>query len=130
MGAISMRTWVIVAAGGALGTIARHGINIWASHRFETSVPLATGIVNLIGCSAVGLLAGFIISGRLTMSAPVRTFVFVGVLGVFTTFSSFGLDTITLLRGGRTGLAAANVLVQVGLGLVAVFVGLEAGAAR
>ena len=57
------------------------------------------------------------------MTAAARTFVFVGILGGFTTFSSLGLDTLTLAHDGRPLAAAANVALQVGLGLAAVFLG-------
>ena len=83
--------------------------------------PLATVIVNLVGCAVIGLLAGLIAAGRLPMRANWREFVFVGILGGFTTFSTFGLDTITLLRSGDSGLASLNVLVQVVGGLAGVY---------
>ena len=65
--------------------------------------------VNLTGCLVIGALAGLIASQRLTMTPELRAFVFVGLLGGFTTFSSFGLDTFTLAQGGRAGTAAVNV---------------------
>ena len=121
----------MVAVGGGLGSAARHAVNLLALRRFEHSaVPWATGIVNLLGSALIGLLAGLIAGGHLRMSPSARTFVFVGLLGGFTTFSSFGLDTLTLVREGRMGLALGNVLAQVGIGLLAVFAGYSAGASR
>jgi CrcB protein len=67
--------------------------------------PLATMTVNLAGCLAIGVLAGLVASGRLTLAPATRAFVFVGVLGGFTTFSSFGLDSFTLAHGARAGSA-------------------------
>ena len=58
--------------------------------------PLATVIVNIVGCCVIGVLAGLVATGRLPMRTSWREFVFVGILGGFTTFSTFGLDTITL----------------------------------
>jgi CrcB protein len=84
--------------------------------------------VNLAGCLAIGLLAGLIASHRVTMTPALRAFVFVGVLGGFTTFSSFGLDTFTLAHGGRTGTAAVNMAVQVAAGCALVAAGYAAGA--
>ena len=120
-----MLTWIVVAAGGALGCMARHGVNQlvhqqWPMMRF----PAATLIVNLIGCCVIGALAGLIASGQLPMRTQWREFVFVGMLGGFTTFSTFGLDTITLLRAGYATQALWNVLLHVVGGLGGVYAGL------
>jgi CrcB protein len=116
-------TWVAIALGGAIGSMARHAANVAVGRVIGHPVPTATAIVNVLGCGVIGVLAGAIASGRLHMSLPIRTFVFVGILGGFTTFSTFGLDTLTLAHEGRPLAAAANVGVQVGLGLAAVFAG-------
>ena len=126
-----MYAWLAVAAGGALGSVARHGVNrlvhqAWPLMRF----PLATVIVNLVGCAVIGLLAGLIAAGRLPMRANWREFVFVGLLGGFTTFSTFGLDTFLLARTHSAGQAAVNVAVQVIGGLAVVWVGYLLGAMR
>ena len=120
-------TWIAVAVGGALGSMARHWVNLELSHRFERSVPYATFTVNVAGCVAIGMLAGWIASGRLHLTPTMRTFVFVGVLGGFTTFSSFGLDTFTLGHGGNHAAALWNVVGQVGLGLGGVWLGFYLG---
>lgn len=112
-----------VAVGGAIGSMARHATNVIVGRFIGHQVPLATTVVNVMGCAAIGMLAGGIAGGRLHMSLPMRTFVFVGILGGFTTFSTFGLDTLTLAHEGRPLAAMANVTVQVGLGLAAVFGG-------
>lgn len=98
-----MSAWIAVGLGGALGSIARHGVNRlvhqqWPALRF----PLATVVVNVLGCCIIGILAGLVVSGRLPVRPYWREFVFVGVIGGFTTFSTFGLETITLLRTGET----------------------------
>jgi CrcB protein len=116
-------TWLAVALGGALGTMARHWVNLEIAHRYERSVPHATATVNLIGAAAVGILAGAVASERLTMSPALRTFVFVGILGGFTTFSSFMLDTFTLAHGGQSGIASINMLGQNLVGFVLVWAG-------
>src|SRR5438045_3409507 len=79
--------WLAVASGGALGSIARHGVNMVFAHVFERSVPYATGTVNILGAWTIGLLAALVATGRVDMSTEWRTFVFVGILGGFTTFS-------------------------------------------
>jgi CrcB protein len=117
-----MLTWIAVASGGALGSMARHAVTRFVLHEWPLlRFPAATLIVNLVGCVVIGALAGAIASGQLTMRAQWREFVFVGLLGGFTTFSAFGLDTLTLLRAGEPAQAVANVLVQVLGGLAGVY---------
>ena len=120
-----MLTWIAVGIGGALGAMARHGVNRavhqgWPSLQF----PLATAIVNVSGCCVFGVLAGLIATGRLPMRITAREFVFVGILGGFTTFSTFGSDTVTLLRHGALGQAALNVVGQTALGVGGLYAGL------
>lgn len=112
-----------VAVGGALGSLARHGANSAVAHLFGRPVPYATAAVNLLGSAAIGVLAGLLASGRLTMAPTMRAFVFVGILGGFTTFSSFMLDTLTLAQTGQASLAMSNVIAQTAIGLIAVFAG-------
>jgi CrcB protein len=116
-------TWLLVGAGGAVGAMARHGAGVLTNRIAGSPMPYATAVVNVIGCAVIGVLAGAIAAGHIRMSPEARIFVFVGVLGGFTTFSSFGLDTLTLVVEGRAAHALLNVAVQVGLGLGAVFVG-------
>jgi CrcB protein len=118
---------MIVAAGGATGSIARHAVNVAFTHLFGNPVPYATAAVNLAGSACIGLLAGLIASGRLTMTAHMRVFIFVGLLGGFTTFSSFMLDTIALTHAGERALAGWNVAGQTLLGMAAVYAGYHLG---
>jgi CrcB protein len=120
-----MFIWIVVASGGALGCMARHGVNrLVHQHWPLTRFPVATLIVNLVGCCVIGVLAGLIASGQWPMRTHWREFVFVGILGGFTTFSTFGLDTITLLRSGDVAQAFSNVVIQVAGGLAGVYGGL------
>ena len=116
-------TWLAVAVGGALGSMGRHFVNLEIAHRLERSVPYATLTVNVIGCFVIGALSGAIAGGRLTVTPTVRTFLFVGILGGFTTFSSFGLDTFTLSHGGNQAAAISNVLTHITLGVGCVWAG-------
>jgi CrcB protein len=117
-------SWLAVAAGGALGAIARHALNGWVLRlNLVPGFPAGIFIVNVVGSATIGLLAGLIASGRLHVSPDVRTFLMVGLLGGFTTFSSFSLDTLALLRTGQPGLAAVNVLGQVAVSLLAAALG-------
>jgi CrcB protein len=86
-------------------------------------VPLAVAVVNILGCLAIGLLAGAVATDRWMPGVTTRAFVFVGLLGGFTTFSSFSLDVFTLVQQDKLAIAFMNVLGQVVLGLFAVFVG-------
>jgi CrcB protein len=120
-----MLIWMAVGLGGAFGAMARHGVNglvhqHWPLLRF----PLATVIVNILGCCLFGLLAGAIASGRLPMSVYWRQFAFVGVIGGFTTFSTFGFETVTLVRAGASGQAAFNIALQLAGGIGGLYAGL------
>jgi fluoride exporter len=119
--------WIAVAGGGALGSMARHAVNLYFAHALERAVPYATAAVNLSGSFVIGLLAALLATGRVHMSAELRTFIFVGILGGFTTFSSFMLDTFTLGHGGDHALAFGNVTGQVALGLALVWAGYRTG---
>jgi CrcB protein len=116
-------TWISVILGGATGCAARHAVNLAFAHHTRSATPLATATVNLAGSLLIGVLAGLVASGRLHMSPHVRTFVFVGILGGFTTFSSFMLDTLTLPHSGREGTALANVALQLAGGIACVWAG-------
>jgi CrcB protein len=119
--------WVAIGAGGALGSLARHGVNVAMTHLLGRGLPYATACVNITGSLAIGWLAALIASGRLHVSNELRAFVFVGILGGFTTFSSFMFDTLTLGQGGEHTLAAWNVALQTALGLAAVWSGYRLG---
>ena len=116
-------TWIAVALGGAFGSAARHAVNLLFARLGVGATPYATASVNILGSLVIGVLAGLIAGGRLHMTPVARAFVFVGILGGFTTFSSFMLDTLTLSHGGRSQLAVANVGAQLALGAIAVFAG-------
>jgi CrcB protein len=119
-------TWIAVAAGGAIGSLARHAVNLVFSHLTGSATPWATATVNVFGSLAIGVLAGLTAAGRLHLSPPLRTFIFVGILGGFTTFSSFMLDTLTLGHGTHHRLAIGNLAAQLVLGCAAVFLGYAA----
>jgi len=120
--------WLAIAAGGALGSVARHGVNVLVHGRWPLlRFPLATLIVNVLGCLVIGVLAGLVMSDRITLRFYWREFLFVGILGGFTTFSTFGLDTLTLARAHSSSAAVWNVVAQVALSLLAVRLGMLAG---
>lgn len=116
--------WLLVGIGGALGSVARHGLNQLVQQRsVAESFPSGIFVVNVLGSAVIGGVAGLMESGRWPASNDAKTFVVIGLLGGFTTFSSFSLDTLTLLRHGLHGQAAWNVIGQVGLSLLGVWAG-------
>jgi CrcB protein len=126
-------TWLSIALGGAIGSLARYSLNHVVHAQVQsTQFPLGIVIVNLSGCFIIGLIAGLLAAERITLSLPWREFVFVGLLGGFTTFSTFGLDTFVLARTHSAGIgaAAANVGAQVIGGLLTVWIGYAAGSIR
>jgi fluoride exporter len=123
-----VKTWLAVAVGGAVGSVARHAVNHFVHTRgLMTTFPAATLVVNVTGCFAIGVLAGLLASERIALRFHWREFVFVGLLGGFTTFSTFGLDTFVLARTQSLTLAALNVIAQVAGGLVVLWVGYRIG---
>jgi CrcB protein len=116
---------LLVGVGGGIGAMARYLVGGWVLHQtIQERMPYGTLAVNLIGCLAIGLLAGA--AERIEVLSPeARLFLFTGVLGGFTTFSAFGYDTMFLLRRGEALVAAGYVGASVGLGLFAVWLGLR-----
>lgn len=114
---------VFVALGGALGSVSRYLLGSWTQTLSKSiDFPYGTLTVNLIGCFAIGFLAHLAEThGAFTPEA--RAFIFIGILGGFTTFSSFGSDTINLFRDGETFNALLNVGANVIVGLVLVWLG-------
>ena len=117
-------TYLWVALGGALGSVARYACSGIAVRWLGASFPYGTLFVNVAGSFAIGLLAALVAAdGRRLLSADARAFLLVGVLGGFTTFSSFSLETLNLARSGALGPAILNVAGSVALCLAAVSLG-------
>ncbi len=111
-----------VGLGGFVGAIARYGISGWLHRRVEGPFPAGTLAVNVVGCLAIGVLM-HVVDARDPLSPTVRVFLTVGILGALTTFSTFGYETVELLRGNEARLALLSVVANVVLGIVAVFAG-------
>jgi len=118
---------ILVGVGSFVGGILRYGLNTWV-HRVLGSpwFPFGTLAVNVIGCLVIGFLTGLAESWT-ALSSETRLFVFVGVLGGFTTFSAFALESYALARDTHHGAALVNIGLQVMLGLLAVWIGHLAG---
>ena len=117
---------LLVGLAGLAGTLCRYWLSGAVVRRYGEAFPLGTLAVNLLGCFAAGLLFHFM-QERHAFSETARAAVFVGLLGGFTTFSAYGLQTFELLREGRLGLAALNLVASNLLGLLLVFAGYAAG---
>jgi len=113
--------WWIMAA-GALGSGARYLVGLWAFERFGTGFPYGTLIVNLAGCFALGAVAQ--VASASAWSPELRGAVVIGLLGGFTTYSSFNHETLALLSNGAAGAAVLNIGVTLAGGLAAGWLGL------
>lgn len=117
---------VMIAAGGAIGATLRYSVSGWAQKLTSGSFPVGTLVVNLIGCFLIGLV-GALFAGPHLVREEYRVGILVGVLGAFTTFSTFGWETFSLVNAGQMRLAAANVLLSNAVGLFAVWFGYRLG---
>jgi len=115
--------YLIVFVGAGIGGAMRHGVNVGATRLFGFGFPFGTFIVNVLGSFAMGLLAGFFIY-RPGVPQHVRLFLTTGILGGFTTFSSFSLDAALLIERHAYALAAGYIVGSVAAGLSALFFGL------
>jgi fluoride exporter len=114
---------LLVGAGGLVGSIARYLLGGWVYRLVKTPLlPYGTLAVNVLGCLIIGFLAG-LSESRQVFPREARLFLFIGVLGGFTTFSTFGFETFALARDGELLAAAGNVVAQVIFGLGAVWLG-------
>jgi CrcB protein len=113
---------LLIGLAGFVGTLARYWLSGWAARRFGETFPAGTLIVNLLGCFLAGLMA-YLMFERFVISPTARTVLLIGLLGGFTTFSSFGLQSFNLVRDGEVGLALANILVSNTGGIFMVWLG-------
>jgi fluoride exporter len=115
---------LLVALGGAVGSVARFKMSGWILHHtIDWRFPAGTFAVNVLGCLVAGILAG-LAEKYDYFTADVRLLLFTGLLGGFTTFSAFGLETMFLLRRGEVLVAGANIVVSVIAGILALWLGL------
>lgn len=119
----SLTTILAVAAGGALGAVGRHLVSRASVHLWGTSFPWGTVLVNVLGSLAMGALIE-LAALKLSMSLEMRAFIFVGLLGGFTTFSTFSLDAVTLFERGAVLPAFFYVLGSVIASISGLFLGL------
>lgn len=119
---MNMQTTIFIALAGLTGTLIRYWLAGFVARQYGETFPWGTLIVNLIGSFLAGAMY-HLAEERLLISPAVRSVILIGLLGGFTTFSSYGLQTFTLLRDGQIGLATLNVAVSNVLGLLMVWAG-------
>jgi CrcB protein len=112
-----------VALGGAIGSLARYGMGSWIQVRAGAEFPWGTFAVNGLGSLLIGIVLGYLTAVD-AFPGP-RLFLVVGVLGGFTTFSTFSYEVVTLLQSGGWGRAALYAAGTMALGVVAVFIGMQ-----
>ncbi len=119
-----MHAFLLVGAGGALGAMARYGLGLVVGRHWHAAFPLATITANILGSLAMGVLVGLLARYTPEWQPQARLFIAVGLLGGFTTFSAFSLDSITLLERGQLGLAISYILGSVIMSIFALYGGL------
>jgi CrcB protein len=114
--------WVVIAAGGAIGSVARSLFSTAVLRASGSLFPVGTFAVNLVGCVVFGAIAGAA-EQRVQLAPETRAFLLVGILGGFTTFSSYAFESMTLMRDGQFAAAAVNIVGQVIAGLAGMWAG-------
>lgn len=115
---------LLVALGGAVGSILRYAVSALLKTPPST-FPVATFLVNITGCFVIGILHTMLTRSG-THQAELRLLLMTGILGGFTTFSSFGLEAVTLVKSGSFALAAGYSLSSLVIGIAAVYLGMRA----
>jgi len=116
----------LIAIGGAIGSVARWLLSTFVLHVTGSLFPIGTFVVNVVGCIVFGAIVGAA-EQRFVLSPEARAFLLVGLLGGFTTFSSYAFESFGLLRDGQFLAATANIVGQVVVGLVAFWAGFAIG---
>ena len=117
-----MQKTILVAIAGLIGTLFRYWLSGVVARHYGETFPWGTLVVNLVGCFLAGAVF-YVTEERFLISPTLRTVILIGFLGGFTTFSSYGLQTFTLLREGEIGWAAFNIAASNVLGLMMVWTG-------
>lgn len=118
-----MKSVLLVALGGAVGSVVRFKLSGYVLHHAITwRFPVGTFLVNIVGCFVIGMLAGLAVKADF-FSPDSRLFLFTGLCGGFTTFSAFGLETFYLLKQGEFWIAGAYIILSVAVSLLVLWLG-------
>lgn len=118
-----MKAYLLVALGGAIGSLSRFGIGELFSNKTQSAFPWATLFINLLGCLVIGLIIGIFERYQLLSHHSLRSFFVVGLCGGFTTFSTFSLETLRLFQSSQNIQAITYVLISILLGLALTLLG-------
>ena len=121
-----MKTLLFIAVGGSIGAVLRYSASLGVASVMGRGFPYGTLFVNVVGSLLIGLLS-VVLLDRFNVGPEWRAAIFVGVLGSFTTFSTFSLETLNLLEQGELVAATTNVLLSIVVCLVAVWFGVILG---
>ena len=117
---------VAIACGGAIGALSRFGLQQWLSTIYNGRFPLAIFVANSIGSLCLGLFYVLIVEKGIVPEVW-RPFLIIGLIGAFTTFSTFSLDSIRLIEEGNWSMALGNIVANLVVGLVGAYVGMSIG---
>ena len=117
---------IAIACGGAIGALSRFGLQQWLVPIYSGRFPLAIFIANSIGSLCIGLVYVLIVEKGI-LPEVWRAFLMVGLLGAFTTFSAFSLDSLRLIEQGEGLIALSNIFANVVVGLISAFIGMSIG---
>jgi CrcB protein len=120
-----MRDFLIIGLGGWLGAYSRYRLGLAIAERWGTTFPWATALINVTGCLALGFFGTWAVARAVPLATEWRLLIAVGFLGAYTTFSTFGFETLQLVRNGQMTAAILYVAGSVGIGLLAVWIGAQ-----
>jgi camphor resistance protein CrcB len=116
--------YLLVFLGGGLGSMARYGLSVFGMRLVGQGFPWPTLLINIAGSAFMGLLTGWL-AAQGNAPQALRLFIATGILGGFTTFSTFSLETVLLYERGQAGLAVAYVAASVAVGVAALFIAMR-----
>lgn len=119
-----MTKWIMLIAGGSLGTMARYTVSSYMHQSLGSKFPIGTIMVNLIGCFLMGLLV-MLAEEKALLSHDIKIFLTIGFLGAFTTFSTFAMETVHLMKAGDSTAALWNIAISVFGGLIVFMLGAQ-----
>ncbi len=119
-----MKIIAYIALGGAFGALLRYGVGLAIKPEYTLAFPIHTFLINVVGCVGIGIVASIL--QNTPFNELMQYFVIVGLLGGFTTFSSFSLESFYLLKNGKTLIAASYMLLSNSIGITGAFIGYHA----